>query len=90
MKMLCLENLLLKCILQSENRQIWVFVDMFNRMMESKLEKGFAAIYLMYRSVRNSASVFKALMVLGRDRRCLSRSRSIMNAEHCCGPKYCH
>lgn len=63
---------------------------MLNRMMESKLGKVFAAIFLMYRTVRSSVSVFKALMALGRARRCLSSSRSIMNAKHCCGPKYCH
>ena len=43
---------------------------MFNRMMESKLGKGFAAIFVMYRSVRKSVSVFKALTVLSWDRRC--------------------
>lgn len=43
-----------------------MFIDMFNRTMELKLGKGFAAIFLMY-SVRKSVSIFKAL---GWDRRC--------------------
>lgn len=39
------------------------------RMVESKLRKGFAAIFLMYRSIRKSVSVFKVLVALGWDRR---------------------
>lgn len=40
------------------------------RMMESKHEKGFAAILLIYTSIRKSVSVFQVLMALGWDRRC--------------------
>lgn len=39
-------------------------------MMESKHGKGFAAILLIYTSIRKSLRVFKVLMALGWDRRC--------------------
>lgn len=64
-RMLYLGELLLKCILQSENRQTWAFIGMFNRIMESKLGRGFAAILLMYRTIRKSVSIFKVLTALG-------------------------
>lgn len=36
--------------------------------MESKFRKGFAAIFLMYRSIKKSVNVFKVLVALGWDR----------------------
>lgn len=61
MRMLHFRDSLLKCILQSKDRQTHLFIDVFNRIMESKLGKGFAEIVLVDRNVWKSVSSFKAL-----------------------------
>lgn len=59
MRMLHFRDSLLKCILQSKDRQTHLFIDVFNRITESKLGK--AAIVLVDRNVWKSVSSFKAL-----------------------------
>lgn len=75
------------CILQSENRQTWVFIDTFIRKMDSKLCCDIPDAWKCKEVCEHAEGTGGSRLV---SQELLSSSRGIVNAGRCCAPKYCH